>query len=150
MSIIRQIINYFLFNHIVVKFTGTRPRQGYWNDAGYDVYCSENVIIPPYCCHNVPTDLRIEMPDDIWCEIRGRSSALEVRGLQCQSGVIDAGYRGSLHISVYNSTNKNIMINCGDRVAQLIFYPRLGVTFKKVKKLSPSERNNRGFGSTGL
>ena len=50
-------------------------------------------------------------------------------------------------------TNNNIqplVIRAAQRIAQIVFYKKEEVVFKKVDFLSSTERRSGGFGSTGI
>jgi dUTP pyrophosphatase len=68
-------------------------------------------------------------------------------------GLLDADYTGPLMISAWNrsrSGSEPIVINPGDRIAQLIFLPVVRPEFQVVAEFSKdSERGAGGFGSTG-
>ena len=79
-------------------------------------------------------------------------------------GVIDAGYRGELFVSVYHQFPEvppynpeyapdprpcPVTIQKNQRIAQLIFGRVERVRFKEVEELPTSERGESGFGSTG-
>jgi len=72
-------------------------------DVGWDLEASETVTIEPGQAIDVPTNVRIELPEDVWAEIRARSSIAR-RGLQVDAGTIDPGYRGPLFALVRNMT----------------------------------------------
>lgn len=68
-------------------------------------------------------------------------------------GVLDADYTGPLMISAWNRSgfgSDPIVINPGDRIAQLIFLPIVRPRFRVVTEFSKdTERGSGGFGSTG-
>lgn len=88
-------------------------------------------------------------------KIEGRSS-LALKGIFPVGGIIDPSYRGEIGVLLYNSTDSEYKFEAGDRVAQLVCYHALAplsnseVAFEEVKDLVPSDRNDQGFGSTGL
>ena len=65
------------------------------------------------------------------------------------AGVVDAGYRGELKVCLYNSSEQQLTINKGDRIAQILFQeiPRLRLV--KSDTLSDTDRGEGGFGSSG-
>jgi dUTP pyrophosphatase len=69
-------------------------------------------------------------------------------------GILDADYTGPLMISMWNrnaSGTEPIIINAGDRVAQLIFVPIVRPEFEVVSDFTlTTGRGSGGFGSTGL
>ena len=69
--------------------------------------------------------------------------------LSCDGGVIDSGYRGIVEVIIVNHSKVPYQICIGQRIAQIIFHKIEKTTFQKVDALSSSERQFRGFGSTG-
>lgn len=69
-------------------------------------------------------------------------------------GLIDADYADQIYISAWLRTppgSEPIIINPGDRIAQLVFVPILRPTLKIVEEFSTdTERGTGGFGSTGV
>jgi dUTP pyrophosphatase len=69
------------------------------------------------------------------------------------TGLIDADYMGPVMVSVWNRNAPGtppIVIEPGERIAQMMFLPVVRVTFDTVKDFSvASERGEAGFGSTG-
>jgi dUTP pyrophosphatase len=80
----------------------------------------------------------------------GHKKGLVLGNLQ---GVIDADYLGTIMISAWNRNAPGtdpIVINSGERIAQMMFLPILRPVFKTVDDFSgTSERGADGFGSTG-
>jgi dUTP pyrophosphatase len=68
-------------------------------------------------------------------------------------GVIDADYLGPLMISVWNrcpAGSEPIVIEPGERIAQMLFVPVLRPAFRVVAEFSKTTRRGTGgFGSTG-
>ncbi len=98
----------------------------------------------------LPTGIRIELPDGYWASIEARSSTSKM-GLIVPKGVIDEGYRGEMFAQIMNVGTNAVTINDGDRIIQLIVHKRHIKDFDivEVDELSPSERGEDGFGSTG-
>lgn len=65
-------------------------------------------------------------------------------------GLIDSDYQGPLMISCWNRSNQAFKIQPGDRLAQLVFLPIVQVEFALVDEFETSERNEGGFGSSGI
>lgn len=95
----------------------------------------------------------------VWIEAEGfvgllfpRSSS-GVKGLVLGNGtgVIDSDYQGPLKLCLWNRGDKDITINLGDRVAQLVIIPAVtGYNINIVNDFeSKTERGEGGFGSTG-
>ena len=80
----------------------------------------------------------------------GHKKGLVMGNLQ---GVIDADYTGPIYVSVWNRSAPGtppIVIEPGERIAQMLFVPIVRPTFEVVAEFSAtSERAGGGFGSTG-
>lgn len=126
------------------------PRPNKHGDAGYDLTCSETVVIEQGETGKVRTGISVQMPDGYWALVQGRSSSWS-RGLLVKTSVIDAGYRGELWVDVANFAEEAVTVQAGERVGQLI--PMLlppPIVWGWVQELDPSERGSSGYGSTGL
>lgn len=103
----------------------------------------------------VPTGLAMHMDTDDMCAlILPRSGLGHKRGLVLgnSTGVIDADYMAQIFVSVWNRNPDGdaIIIEPGDRIAQLLFVPVVRPRFKLVDEFSQqSRRGLAGFGSTG-
>jgi dUTP pyrophosphatase len=64
-------------------------------------------------------------------------------------GTIDAGYRGEIMVTLYNSSTESFEIEVGDRIAQLLIQSVEQANFIAVDQLPDSDRGQAGFGSTG-
>jgi dUTP pyrophosphatase len=120
-----------------------------FGDVGHDLTSARTVSIPAKGFALVDSNVRLQMPPTIFGWITARSSTAR-RLLMVPNGILDAGYRGPLFAQVLNMTDEDITIEQGERVAQVIFQPRLPINISYVDSFwMPTERNGNGFGSTG-
>jgi dUTP pyrophosphatase len=64
-------------------------------------------------------------------------------------GLIDAGYRGELLVTLINTDAREpFVVEPGMRIAQLVVIPIAAVEPREVDELPASERAERGFGSS--
>lgn len=126
------------------------PTQAYPGDAGWDLYVSRDIIIPPKSFRDVPVDIAAEFPDGIFGIIFGRSSASRRHKLKVEPAIIDNGYRGSLHIGVRNFSWKFTKVETGTRLAQLVPFELIPLVWRQTRALNGSERARNGFGSSGI
>lgn len=124
------------------------PFRKYEGDAGYDLYASADVGLPPGATVEIPSGVRVDMRDRIWLEIKARSSTLKKLGLEVVDAVIDRDYRGEMMAIVHNPTGMNKTIRAGDRVVQVVPHRLIPLSFRQGR-LSDSPRGCNGFGSTG-
>lgn len=128
------------------------PTRAYPDDAGLDLYVSEDVWLNPSEFKDIPTNVAIELPDWSWGFLTGRSSTLRKKGLMVQTGIIDAGYRGELYIGAWNMLPEPVHVKQGERIGQLIILTnatrRVNPVF--VPELNEHDRGTNGFGSSGV
>lgn len=128
------------------------PAKKYDGDAGWDLFVSADVDIPPNEMVDVHTDVRIDMPPRTYARLVGRSSTMRTHGLLVNEGIIDNGYTGELFISIRNMSNKVFHVKRGMRLAQVLFHTMPDVRWSQVDEIPdrPNSRNENGYGSTGV
>tara|TARA_Y100000310_G_C20411593_1_gene682267 strand:+ start:385 stop:810 length:426 start_codon:yes stop_codon:yes gene_type:complete len=127
----------------------TLPTKSNDDDAGWDLYASENVSIIPNSRALVGTSVSMAISSGSVGLIWPRSGLAIKQGIDVFAGVIDAGYRGEIKVCLFNSSNETVEIMKGDRIAQLIIQKINNVTFKESETLSNTPRGRGGFGSSG-
>lgn len=128
------------------------PTKGYADDAGYDLYACETVVVPARGQAIVSCGVSVDIPSGAWAQITGRSSTLQKLNLMVAptAGVIDEGYTGELFAPVVSVSDQDITIESGQRIAQLILHHALGQDFKPAwGTVRTKARGSNGFGSTG-
>jgi dUTP pyrophosphatase len=140
------------------KFMDKAVRQAYHlkqignnkSDADIEREMREHITIWPGDRGIIPTGIKLEIPYGWWASIEARSSTSKYK-LDVPKGVIDEGYRGELFAVLLNIGHDKVDIRHGDRLVQLLIHKRHTQNLKvvEVDELSPSERGESGFGSTG-
>ncbi|MBR5662597.1 MAG: dUTP diphosphatase [Bacilli bacterium] len=130
------------------------PTRGTEDSAGYDLYAcleEENISINPGESVMIKFGISVEIPKGYFGAIFARSGMAAKRNLRPANctAVIDSDYRGELMLPLYNDSKVVQVIENKDRVAQMVIMPYLNVTFNEVDKLSETDRDQGGFGSTG-
>jgi len=99
----------------------------------------------------IPTGLFIELPVGYEAQIRPRSGLAIKKGITLLNtpGTIDADYRGEIKIILANISNKEFVVNNGERIAQMVISKHEQAEWIEVKELAVTERGVGGFGSTG-
>lgn len=124
------------------------------SSAGLDVRAnlSENVVLEPFERALVKTGLFMEIPDGFECQVRPRSGLALKKGITVLNspGTIDADYRGEVGVILINLSNEQVVIEDGERIAQLVFAPVEQAHWIDSIELSETERGAGGFGSTGV
>ena len=65
-------------------------------------------------------------------------------------GTIDESYTGECCVLIVNISNENIMIENGDRIAQVVFSKYCVANFSLTDKIDETDRGAGGFGHTGI
>lgn len=130
------------------------PTQGHKGDAGYDLYAciDEPIVVKAGKTEKIGTGLSIEVPDGYFGAVFARSGLATKSGLRPANcvGVCDAPYRGEYIVPLHNDSDVDFTVQNGDRIAQLIIMPFLGVNFVEADELSDTTRMANGFGSSGI
>jgi dUTP pyrophosphatase len=126
------------------------PRKAHASDAGFDLALPVDAIVSPHTHQQLDLSIALHIPPGWYGQIFGRSSVFR-RGLSVHPGVIDADYRGSIQLLVYNHLSVEWQLHRGDRLAQLLFLPVPVVQLVEVAphQLGCTSRGTGGVGSTG-
>lgn len=117
--------------------------------SGLDLTAIDLVLIKPGERTLLRTGISIELPQGYGAFVMGRSGNTIKRGLLVALGLIDSDYRGEIGVMAFNTTDKKMIIQQGDRIAQLVIMPTPQIDLEEVDELSDTQRGNDGFGSTG-
>jgi dUTP pyrophosphatase len=97
----------------------------------------------------VHTGVAIEIPDGHVGLIWDKSGISFNMGLKVMGGVIDAGYRGEIIMSLYNTRNEEVVMEAGHKVAQMLIQKFEDCAIVEVTELSDTVRGEGREGSTG-
>ena len=117
-------------------------------DAGFDLFAQENVYLKIGERLKVPLGVALEIPVGYVGIIHQKSGLSDKWGFDTIGNVIDSSYRGEIHAIISNTTRNNIIIEKGDKIAQILFHRCYTPEIIFVKNLSRTERGAKGFGST--
>ena len=124
------------------------------SDAGWDICLAEDeVTIDPQHSKTVRTGFHISMPMYHVGLIMSRSGLATKYGIEVGAGVIDHGYRGELKVLLHNHGQEPVTFHKGDRIAQLVvmrIFTGDCIRAGSFEELGPGDRNDNGFGSTGV
>lgn len=127
------------------------PRYMTTDAAGMDVYADldETLTIPPLGRALIPTGFAIALPQGYEAQVRPRSGLALRSGLTILNapGTIDADYRDEVKILLINLGDRPVIIQRGDRIAQLVVAPVTRVYWQEVDELDSTDRKG-GFGHT--
>lgn len=126
------------------------PQRQTTGSAGYDLHSVEDIAINPRGYAIVDTGISIELPPNTYGRIAPRSGLAAKNQIDVGAGVIDSDYTGVVKVILFNHSDKRLVIKVGDRIAQLIIV-RIETPFPvEVDELNKTEREEGGFGSTGI
>lgn len=127
------------------------PRRAHPGDAGADLHAAEAAVIPPGERRDVSTGLALAIPVGYAGFVHARSGLAFKHGIMITNapGLIDAGYRGEVRVSLFNSGSEPFVIEVGDRIAQLVIQSVELPAFREAPELDDTARGAGGFGSTG-
>ncbi len=128
------------------------PAYGHPGDAGADVVTTVDATLAPGERALLPTGIAIALPDGFAAFVVPRSGLAARFGVSLVNapGTVDAGYRGEIKVSLINlDASRPVVLQRGDRIAQLVFQAVVRATFHEVDRLPGSARGSGGFGSTG-
>lgn len=129
------------------------PSYAYEGDAGLDLRANEDVTLEPFERKLISTGLAIAIPDGYCGYVQPRSGLALKKGLSMANtpGLIDAHYRGELKVCAINLDPRvPIVIEKGERIAQLVILKVPVVHLEEVDKLDETDRGAGGFGSSGV
>ena len=143
-------------NKIVLKYKS--PYDLFYNydtDSGFDLYSTEDIVIPPFGRVLVPTGTYFNIPQGHEIQIRSKSGLAIKQGLMVLNspGTVDEGYTGEVKVIIFNVNNSEFTIDKGMKVAQAVLtrcQQGASVNLTKVNELQDKDRNDSGFGSTGI
>jgi len=128
------------------------PSYAKEGDSGVDLKAILGCKVPAYSRTLVDTGLYTEIPLGFELQIRSRSGLALKQGLIVLNspGTIDSAYRGQVGVIIFNTTDREIEIKKGDRIAQAVLCPVYKIKWNHVTELNITNRGTGGFGSTGV
>lgn len=137
---------------LIVADPELQPSYAKPGDAGCDLRASQDYLVPARSRVLVKTGVAIALPEGYVGLVHPRSGLATKHGITVLNtpGTIDAGYRGELMVTLYNSSDVDFQIERLDRIAQLVIQRFSKAEFIFVEQLPGSDRGESGFGSSGV
>lgn len=139
---------------IINKSKNDIPKYQTENSAGVDIRASldEDLELKAGEFKLVSTGIYLEIPSSYEVQIRARSGLSIKHGIGLVNGIgtIDSDYRGEIKVPLINFSKEDFTIENGMRIAQMVLSKYEKIDFEEVDELSDSERQDGGFGSTGV
>ncbi len=120
--------------------------------AGMDL-CADietDMTLAPMQRDLIPTGIAIALPAGFEAQIRPRSGLALKQGLTLLNspGTIDSDYRGEIQVIAVNLGAEPIVVQHGQRIAQMIVQRVIRAQWHEVDELPSSPRQEGGFGHT--
>jgi len=98
----------------------------------------------------IPTGVAIALPQGFEAQIRPRSGLALKQGLTMVNspGTIDSDYRGEIQLIAINLGREPVVIQRGQRIAQMVIQRIVRAQWQEVQELPLSDRQDGGFGHT--
>lgn len=126
-----------------------KPTRGSKEAACFDLYVSEDTILPQGECVIVPIGIAMGIPPGYCVKIYGRSS-MHKKGVIVQTGIVDSDFTGELMVQAVNISHAlPVVLHKGDRIAQFMLVRLENTELVESDSLRETERGDKGFGSTG-
>ena len=119
------------------------PKRGHRIDGGFDFQTPYSFSIYPGERKVIDTGVHVALPTDSIGLIKGKSKLMKEKGVFSE-GVVDASYRGSIFVILFNTSKQIVDFNVGERIAQLVIVECRFVDVEEVKtlaELGTTERN---------
>jgi dUTP pyrophosphatase len=131
------------------------------SDAGMDIFSAENILVKAGERAIIKSGIGIQavfidkliplfkLEFKIAFILKGTSGNGAKKGVDVLAGVVDQGYTGEIGVVFYNSSNQDIQVNIGDKIAQGVFtlVPKVS-NMEIVEEFDETQRGEKGFGET--
>ena len=137
------------------KEDAVTPSYNYVSDSGFDLYTTEECWIHAFDRKLISTGLILDIPEGYEIQVRSKSGLALKQGLMVLNspGTVDQGYLGEIQVIIFNTTNQKVKIEKGQKIAQAVLCPVVSgkwIDLVEKDKLERKDRNDNGFGSTGI
>lgn len=132
------------------------PLPSYTTDgaSGLDLLAavSDDLTLLPGERALISTGIKVAIPRGYEAQVRPRSGLALKHGLAMVNapGTIDSDYRGLVQVILINLGEEPFTIRRGDRIAQMVICPVCAADLVETSELPPTQRNDGGFGHTGV
>lgn len=135
------------------------PFRAYEDSAAFDLHAylkspetgrERTATVGPGIVQAIPTGVCVRPPRG-YCVLVCSRSGFATDGVFVANapGVVDPDYTGEIKVLLINGGLKPFYVKHGMRIAQALIVPFGNFPFREVDGFSPTERGDKGFGSTG-
>ncbi|MDE2768369.1 MAG: dUTP diphosphatase [Chloroflexota bacterium] len=138
----------------ITRVDPSLPLPAYATDGsvGFDFTTRVTTRVAPGGMARIPSNLIVATPPGYMLLVAVRSSTPHRTGLRLSNaiGIVDQDFAGpddEIHIDVWNPTNRSVVVERGERIAQGVFVSVAVATWDERE--TPDAPSRGGFGSTG-
>ena len=131
-------------------YVGNKPEKKTKGAVAFDLKADFDYYIPRNEDAVIRTGTSVGIPFGHFGLVTLRSGHGFKKNLLCHIGIIDSDYRGEIAVKVFNMGKEAVVIDKGERFAQLTILNYPFVYPMAVESLDDTERGTGGFGSTGV
>lgn len=139
--------------NIVNRSSYPLPSYATAGSAGVDLRADikECIEIKSGAIRLIPTGISLALPEGVEAQVRSRSGMTLKHGIVMANGIgtIDSDYRGEIKVILHNISDKDYLLQPGEKIAQMIFCCFCHADFVLSETLAETERGDGGFGHTG-
>ena len=141
--------NYPVLKYQKLSENAKSPVRGTIGSSGLDVFSPIATIVPARKDVLIPLDLRFDIPFGWDLSVYNKSGVATKKKLTKGAELIDSDYRGTVHIHFFNNSDVDVVIEPGDKIAQLVMREVWMGELEEVELISTeTDRGEGGFGST--
>ena len=135
------------------------PKRNKIGDIGYDCFAHETVTVPARGSAKVSLGIGTIIPEGFGIACRTRGGRW-LDGLLVGPAHVDLNYRGCIHALLYNVTDRDIVIEKGERPCSLDIYKTYAIEWQHIDdylkennltldEVMNTNRGDTGFGNSG-
>jgi dUTP pyrophosphatase len=114
-----------------------------------------NITVPPFGQVNIPSGIKVNILDkNTYLDANNKSGVATKYKLDVGANVVDADYRGEIHLHFFNTSYAPVIIRSGQKIVQFIHKEYIKsdlieISNKEYDSLEQTDRGEGGFASTG-
>lgn len=125
--------------------------RAHFDDAGIDMRIPRRLVLRAGEQAVIDLGVCVQIPVGYYGKMESKSGLMVNHGIICMGGVIDSGFRGTIKVRMWNTSDKDYVFDEGDKAVQMVLIPVLLCDLTETETLdaSVSGRDENGWGSTG-
>ena len=111
------------------------------------IFSARCVTLEPRVTKPIETNIGLKFSKKYICRLYP-CSGLSIKLVILGGGVFDSNFRGIICVILANLSQRVIVIETGDRIAQMLFLRKEKAEYVEVDELDKTEHDAKSFGST--